>query len=377
MKLFDKLKKIPLPAVALGLMGFMLLVAIAAVMLPSEKAKTKISQVQAKKDTSQPMTPFPSAQEAEQKEKELLEKQKRYLGGVSIQKETPPPPPKETLEPKTQKEQEIIDKKVKEVVDKTSQRSGQQQGYSMSTIEPPGQPQFTSLYASQQEQQLDEKAKLFQYFLTQGQLPVGKRQGSNTATAKAEPEKEESTNTLPQGIIPGKLYMASLTNTISSIKQKQKVYAEIKDPPLRGAKLSGTSDYAELNDRINVVFDTLIYEGKQYKVKATAYSLDKVEGVASHVKYHSLAKIQALGATAFTQAMLDALREDETTTTSTFWGTQTTTQKSQNRLREGLLAGGSAAFSEIKNVMSQSLSKYPDIEIIAEKGTPFYVVFEE
>lgn len=356
-KIKEKLKKIPLPIILASVFMLFLLIVVVALIIPGEKAKTQISAVKSEKTEKNQQVPdapiFPSAKEAEEKEKEFLEQQKKFLGKVE----------------KPTDEQKKINEEVKKVVEQNASA----ENYKMKPPEMPGQP---SMETETQKIEQNAKQQLFQQFLAY--MPAtGKRiSTSDSKSGSTSTSNNQTTQELSNLINKEKFYRATLLTTVDNIKQS-KVYAEITDPLLRGAKLIGKNSYSEMDDRITITFDTMLYNGKTYKVKATAYSVDKIAGVVSHVKYNNIAKMQAVGATAFAQAMLDALRKDTTTTTSTLWGEQTSEQKSSNRLREGLLAGGSAAFEEIKNALTQSYSKVPDKIIIAEKGTPIYVAFDD
>lgn len=379
-KIIGKIKKIPLPVIFLSVFVFLLIVIIISIVIPGKKAKTTISGV-VKQQASQPsqsgqtqdqqsgqtgLPSFPSAIEAEQQEKKYLEEQKKYLGKV------------EPLAPQSPKEKENIEQKVKEIVDKSNKK--EEPSYKMTTTATPSGPTTQEEKTRAEKEQINERAKLFQYFLSYTGNPVGKRLGTGSLQNNENRQPSintQKTETLPFEIYKEKPYLAKLLTTVSSLQQNQRVYAEIQEAPLKGIKISGKASYTDATERINVIFDTLIYNNKKYPIKAYAYSIDKTAGIVSHVKYNTLAKIQSIGAAAFVEKMLDALREDETVTTQTLFSLQTETRKSPNRLREGLLAGGSAAFSEIKNALSQSYSKVPDKEIFAEKGTPIYVIFEE
>ena len=176
-------------------------------------------------------------------------------------------------------------------------------------------------------------------------------------------------------IVPGKFYKATLINSVTSATGGNAlVLAELQD--LKGSILYGKiQGLIDETNRLDIVFNKLVYKGKTYSVNGIAFSLDKNQGVVSHLKYNVLRKIFTQGGLAFGESMMEALRKDETDTTTTFWGTQTTQKKSDNRFREGVLAGSSSAFGESKRIVQGYNQQLPDKVVIIEKGTPILVFF--
>ena len=176
-------------------------------------------------------------------------------------------------------------------------------------------------------------------------------------------------------IVPGKFYKAVIINSVTSASGGNSfVLAELQD--VKGAVLYGQiRGLIDETNRLDVVFDRLVYKGKTYSVKGIAFSLDRNQGIVSHVKYNVLKKIFLQGSLAFGESMTNALREDETETISSLWGYQTSQRKSPNRFKEGILAGSSSALGEAKRITQGYYQQIPDKTVILEKGTPILVFF--
>jgi hypothetical protein len=307
---------------------------------PPVAPPSKISLEKEKESTTSAENMPPSLLEAKKKEKEILTMKGKYFEGipqVDVQEPVPvpnvPPELKEAPPEPVMKETE---------------------------------PEYVKMARQIRDSILNRKVQLGELYAFTEKENEKKQVNSSMSKTK---------NEMPPVLIPGQFYKAVILNTMTSANPKALVIAELLEG-LKGARLLGRiASVFEDDNKIDVLFERMVYKDKVYKVQASAFSMDKTQGVATKLQYNVLAKIFTTGVLAGAQSALDALREDETTEITTLWGSEVVQEKSENRFREGVLAGASSAFGEAKNAVSSYMNRKQDVKVILEKGTPIYVVF--
>ena len=296
----------------------------------------------------------PTLLEAKMKEIELLKKQGKYFTGLEgkpekKEPELPPPP-----SPPTRTYTPVVPHTVKAMKEKPQKKQ---------------EPAYIKLAREIYESTMEAKPALGSIVLVKEEK-TGKQE-SESKISEVQPHQID-----PRKILTvGEFYRATVETTVTSASPQAVVIAKL-DEGLRNAKLLGRiSGIINDENKLNVTFDKLVFNKKVYPVRAIAYSLDKTVGVASELKYNVLAKIFTTGLLAFGQSMTEAMREDEETTIETMWGTEVVQEKSDERLKEGILAGTSSAFGEAKSKTESYMGKKQDVKVILRKGTPIYVIF--
>lgn len=358
-KLLIKFKTAPKPVLfALGFV-FLLLFLIPFVFFASRKGKvvvvppSSVSKERVEEQSenqTQPVRTIPSLQEAKQKEIELLKKQGKYFAEIESSSSPPSSPP-----------------------------SYVPAAPNLPPAPPP--PSFSSEFQAQ-EPEFVKMAKEIKEAVLKKRVLVGKvyalqqkqSQGEQVSTT-SETSFDGTLKHLP--LVPGKFYKAVVDTTITSANPNSLLMAVLEEG-LKGAKMFGkVRGVITDENKLDVYFNRLFYQGKMFKINAVAFSLDKTQGVVSKLQYNILAKIFSTGSLAGAQATMESLREDEEIVINTLWGTEVVQNKTENRFREGVLSGASAAFGEAKSKTEQYVRSKQDIKVILERGTPIYVVFIE
>ena len=387
----DKLKKVfsELPKPVLITIAFIFLLFLSTPLLitlikPSERKVTpptppvreKVQEEKASQQVNSSLsTEIPSSLlEAKAREIELLKKEGKYFSGIEST---------EKSSPEGSRKVSTADSSF-EVTDKLPPPSFSHTPATPHTVTPPK-------FEEEKEKEKEEPAYIKQARqiwedVVNAKPAVGKlvsltnKKSKNEEAKLTESTKASSSQKVfdPRKVLLiGEFYKATIKTTVTSANPQAIVIAQLNEG-LKNAKLLGKiSGLIGDEYRLNVVFDKLIYEEKVYPISGIAYSLDKTVGVASELKYNVLAKIFTTGTLAFGQAMTEALREDEKTQISTLWGVEVVEKKAENRFREGVLAGTSAAFETAKNKMENYAAQKQDVKVILREGTPIYVIFTE
>lgn len=164
----------------------------------------------------------------------------------------------------------------------------------------------------------------------------------------------------------------------SSLFPGYPVVAVISDPRFpRGTIAAGKLEPNYAATRLEVVFSELVYpDGTRKKVSGLAYSIDETPGIASLDVRGDIAGAGLSVVFDALKGFAQAFRKDETRYYHYWGGTEVTTKKSDDRLREAGLAAMESAMEKSGKFVDEELRKNKFKEdIIAEKYLPIYIMF--
>lgn len=346
MRIIDKLKKLSPKYIAIAVTVMFALSALVARITKSPDSRSSLKQVAISKEETNEPAGGSTAELEKRKEQSILEEQKRLLGAV--------------------------EKKVKEDIEqKKSSDSSNSKQPERSELPPPPDGYTANNTIEQRKQQL------FNSFYNMQVTPGASGQKNTLATPKSDSANPQSAGSpMPPFVQAWKFYRGKVVSTVTTATPDAPVVVELTEVPLKGSLVIGKGKPNATMDRIDVQFDGLVIDGKKYQVKGSAYSVDMTYGVASSLIRHDIAQAEAAFITELGSIGLETMREDRTETSTSLFGQTQTQIKSENRLREGLLAGGAAAIGAAGKVITGTLARRPPVEIVLEKNTPVLVRFE-
>lgn len=387
MRIIEIIKKISPRMLALVIVLLLVAVVVVVKLLPEKKQRTKfyratqeakIEQKETESDKKEPSVPVVEKEKA--KEKEILEKQKRFYGSTE-----------ETAKLNHEFEKFMKDQKDpgkfqgkegdKKEGDKEGKPSGKKDESEFQPKPAPLKGQKSGISPSGEFTDKDkEKNALFKQAFSMNVNPgklLTETQNSKETPPEQKKESDSKGAPLPDYVQKWKFYRGKVSASTTTANVPTVVSVELTEAPLNGAMLVGEGKANQTSDRMIVTFNKLVIEGKSYKANARGYAIDKTDGVASYIKRNDIAQAQIAAVTAMGKTGLEVARSDTTSTQSTMFSSTTTSVKTQNRTKEALLAGGGAAFEAVGKVLDNTYGKLPPIEIILERNSPMLVRFED
>lgn len=191
--------------------------------------------------------------------------------------------------------------------------------------------------------------------------------------AAAEEAEGEGTDETPlEVLVPAGTVVYAQTLTEANTDAPGPVLAQVLSGPLKGSRILG--GFSQTEDYLIVSFDQVVYKGESIGVDGVALDVDTtLPGVVTDIDRRYFKRVVLPAAAAFIEGFGSAVAETGNTTVSVE-GETVTTETEDLDTREELFKGVEEATSKIGEFMEQEADK-TNVMIKVAAGTPIGILF--